>query len=173
MGCHEARAQSSPGPLRPSVLLSLCPMSRVFGTWQSGKARGHGGPWGPLTSLEVLQWLQMDDVPFVEAELVPILRAVVPHGHHVLGVLGTGGLAQPRHACTPTCPHARLHPTQHRGFKYPQPQNHPGVPPPSPRHGPICRVPSAAHPSPPNVGAQVDSGPQNTSSAALGHPPPS
>lgn len=39
----------------------------------------------------MLQWLQVNDVSFVEAELSPILRAVVPHSHHVLGVLGAGG----------------------------------------------------------------------------------
>lgn len=48
----------------------------------------------------MLQWLQVNDVSFVEAELSPILRAVVPHSYNILGVLGVGGAGTA---------HARMH----------------------------------------------------------------
>lgn len=81
----------------------------------------------------------MDDVPFVEAELGAVLGAVVPDGHHVLGVLGGqgGGWHSPGvrahpgksvrirgNLCAPT--------EMHEDFKHPQPQSHPRVPPVAP-----------------------------------------
>lgn len=40
-----------------------------------------------LTGLQAIHVLQPDDVSFVEAELGPVLRDVIPHRHHILGVL--------------------------------------------------------------------------------------
>lgn len=59
------------------------------GTPTAGRRAMGAGIWGPLTWLGALQRLQVDDVPLVEAELGAVLRAVIPDGHHVLGVLGT------------------------------------------------------------------------------------